>query len=182
VTTLMTELFAAPSSRRTERALDDARRRSADGLAGRTVWCTGRDLADALRHALEPDTTSASFTLDAVRPQDVVVLDSEPSPELANDLRERGAHVMWHVGTAPAQAASAVDAYLVTWVERPRPGRIVQDLAALLPCSGIVVAKEIASSSRTGLGWSALLADAVHADRDETVGGRRHVRPAVAAR
>jgi hypothetical protein len=58
----------------------------------------------------------------------------------------------------------------------------VQDLAALLPCSGIVVAKEIASSSRRALGWSALLADAVNADRDETVGGRRHVRPAVAAR
>ncbi|MEA2481966.1 MAG: hypothetical protein QOJ07_3888 [Thermoleophilaceae bacterium] len=182
MTTLMTEQFAAPSSRRTERALEDTRRRSADGLGDRTVWCAGSDLADALRRALEPGCISAPFALDAVRPQDVVVLDAEPSPELANDLRERGAHVMWHLDTAPAHAAPAVDAYLVTWIERPRPGRIVQDLAALLPCSGIVVAKEIATSSRTGLGWSALLADAVHADRDETVGGRRHVRPAVAAR
>jgi hypothetical protein len=178
----MTEQFSAPSSRRGERALDDARRRSADTLAGRTVWCAGSDLEDALRNALDPGCASASFMLDAVRPEDVVVLDSEPSPALANDLRERGAHVMWHVDTAPAQSASAVDAYLVTWIERPRPGRVVQDLAALLPCSGIVVTKEIASSSRTGLGWSALLADAVHADRDETVGGRLHARPAVAAR
>jgi hypothetical protein len=32
------------------------------------------------------------------------------------------------------------------------------------------------------LGWSRLLGDVVRADREEHVGGRVHVRPAVAAR
>jgi hypothetical protein len=51
-----------------------------------------------------------------------------------------------------------------------------------MPCAGILVAKDLDARLDDELGWTSLLADVVHNDRDETVGGTRHVRPLVAAR
>ena len=57
MTTLVIEQFAAPDSNRAIRRLELTRRRAADELAGRTVWCVssvraGRRAADALRRRL----------------------------------------------------------------------------------------------------------------------------------
>jgi hypothetical protein len=54
--------------------------------------------------------------------------------------------------------------------------------AALMPCAGLCVAKDLDARLDDELGWTSLLADVVHSDRDETVGGMRHARPVVAAR
>jgi hypothetical protein len=62
VTSLVIEHFQAPSTARGARALESARSRAADGLAGRTVWClsgtagrreSARDLSGSLRGAAD---------------------------------------------------------------------------------------------------------------------------------
>jgi hypothetical protein len=138
--------------------LDDARARAAQELADRTVWWL---------------SATAAGAQDPVCADDVVVLRERPEPELMLALRELGAHVVWHVAGRPSQPARAVDAYLMTWDH---------GLAALMPCAGILVAKDLDEGVDDDLGWRSLLADVVHSDRDETVGGTRHVRPLVAAR
>jgi hypothetical protein len=128
---------------------------------------------------------------DRVRPGDVVVLHDALAAVLAQAIRDRGAHAVWHVAfgeTAPGVAwtfmrdrASPVDAYVVTWLQATGAGRVEQRLAAVVPCADIVAAKEV-EPEREDVGWSSLLADVVRADRHERVGGRRHARPDVAVR
>jgi hypothetical protein len=139
-----------------------------------------------------------------VRRDDVVVLqDPLTAALLAQDVRERGAHAVWQVGAmverpeATERAAlellraytSALDAYVVTWVELSGRGVMVERMAALMPSAGIVAAKEVTQPGEVAgdelsrdVGWSSLLADVVQQDRGETVGGRLHARPAVALR
>jgi hypothetical protein len=121
---------------------------------------------------------------DRVRAGDVVVLHDTLAPVLAEAIREHGAHVVWELGPDAATANEAwaflqgytagLDAYLTT-----RAGL----LAAHMPSPSAVAAKEVAPGGgydTVGLSW--LLADVVHDDRREHVGGTLHARPAVTAR
>ena len=158
MSSLTIEHFAIPTTGRQARRLDDARARATDALAGRAVWWW----ADGGGHPEDP-----------VCAHDVVVLRERPEPDLMQALRELGAHVVWHIEQRPPEPARAVDAYVMTWDH---------GFAALMPCAGILVAKDLDARLDDELGWTSLLADVVHSDRDETVGGTRHVRPLVAAR
>lgn len=236
--------------------MDATRRRAADGLAGRTVWCAtalprGRARARSLRGCLQwgggGDVAAAwleisardplrelaerldaalrgdrDATGDLGRPEaeilsagaddgeamvgaavgagDVVVAHDALTAMLAQAVRERGAHAVWHVhlGAAPqvetvARAwrfvrdyTSGLDAYVMTWSEPARFGATVERIAALMPSADVLAATEIPAPYASGeprlLGWSSVLADVVHDDRHENVGGRLHARPAVAAR
>jgi hypothetical protein len=153
----MIEHFVIPTSGRQARRLDDARARAADELGDRTVWWW----------------PAAGDPEDPVGADDVVVLHDRRAPEHTQALRELGAHVVWHIARRPPEPAQAVDAYLMTWDH---------GLAALMPRAGIVVAKDVVDGVDDALGWDSLLADVVHSDRDETVGGTRHARPVVAPR
>jgi hypothetical protein len=52
-----------------------------------------------------------------------------------------------------------------------------------MPGADVLAAKQVFDPGPGDmLGWRSALADVVADDRDEHVGGRRHVRPAVAAR
>jgi len=165
---LTIEHFAVPTSGRQARRQQDARSRAADELGDRTVWWW----TDGGRH---PD--------DPVCPQDVVVLCDRPAPELVAFLRDLGVHVVCHVvARLPPAPAPAVDAYVVTWYERPRGGRRDYNLAALMPSARSVIAKDLVAGMSDELGWNSLLAGVVHSDRDETAGGTRHARPVVAPR
>jgi hypothetical protein len=132
-----------------------------------------------------------------VRPDDVVVLHDALAAALAGQIRERGAHTVWHVqlaGPAAQQAVSealrflrdytsGVDAYLVTWDEDAGHGMVAHEIGALMPSVGVLAAKDVVGeTSAADLAWGCLLADVVHGDRWESVGGRVHVRPVVAAR
>jgi hypothetical protein len=161
-----------------------------------------------LRQRLRDDGDRAGDALgtDDVQRDDVVVLHDAPSVALAQAVRERGAHAVWHLSSAAgdpattaevvatflAPYAAAVDAYLVSWREADRYGRPAAGVAALMPCVGLVAAKRIrigqqaeepgGSRTREAVGWSSALADVVNDDRHEHVGGMLHARPAVAAR
>jgi trehalose synthase len=126
----------------------------------------------------------------SVRPEDVVVLHDPLTAALAQAIREQGGHALWHVrvaatprGAQPEEAwtflhacASGVSAYVVSWRSGGR-------IAAIVPCSGVGFAKEIA---RTGvseeLAWASLLSDVLDYDRFDCVGGTLHARPVVPAR
>ena len=122
MTTLVIEQFAAPDSDRAIRRLELTRRRAADELAGRTVWCVSsvpasRRAADALRRRLRalPDDGLASRGIrmrqgqtltrvtesgdellgSEVRAGDVVVLHDPVAAALADAVRARGAHAIW---------------------------------------------------------------------------------------
>jgi hypothetical protein len=130
-----------------------------------------------------------------VAAEDIVVLHDALSAVMAQAARERGAHVVWHVDvrTAPLEATvtaawtfmrpftSAVDAYVTTWRQPLARGRQVERVAAVMPCAGVVSAKDVGTGSED-LGWSSALADVAHARHQETVGGTMHARPTVAAR
>ena len=254
MTSLTIEYLDQPSSTRRLRALDAARGRAADELAGRTVWCasalSGRravaqrlraslqwgggggvtcspldvaadgrlcDLAERLDAMLEGSSPSGLGAAErelcaegvsgseelvaAVRPDDVVIVHDALTALLAEALRERGAHAVWHVSIAPppsrrsASAArtflrrytSPMDAYVMSWAPTAeRPGAIVERIAAHMPSTDAVAAKDIPAPTAGGeprlLGWSAILADVVHGDREETVGGTLHARPTVPVR
>ncbi|MEY2532498.1 MAG: hypothetical protein QOF29_408 [bacterium] len=132
---------------------------------------------------------------------DVVVLHDALTAVLAQAVRERGAHVVWDVklaADAPDQATArdvwmflrrhtaAIDAFLMTWEEHDDRGRHVERIAAVMPSADVVATKELPtpepSAAWHDVGWSSVLADVVHQDREEHVGGRLHARPAVAAR
>jgi hypothetical protein len=157
MSSLTIEHFAIPTTGRQARRLDDVRARAADALADRAVWWWA----------------DGGHSEDPVCAHDVVVLRERPEPDLMQALRELGAHVVWHIERRPPEPARAVDAYVMTWDH---------GFAALMPCAGILVAKDLDARLDDELGWTSLLADVVHSDREETVGGRRHVRPLVAAR
>jgi hypothetical protein len=120
-----------------------------------------------------------------VHEDDVVLLHDALTALLAEAVRERGAHAVWCVSVAaPARSGpgareawrflrsltTGVDAYVTRW------GR---GLAAVMPSADLVTAR---AEPDTKLGWIGVLSDVVRGDRDETVGGTRHPRPAVAAR
>jgi hypothetical protein len=162
-----------------------------------------------LRQRLRDDGDRAGEALggDDVRRDDVVVLHDAPSVALAQAVRERGAHAVWHLSSAAgdpattaqvvasllAPYAAAVDAYLVSWREADRYGQPAAGVAALMPCVGLVAAKRIGVAQpaeepsgswtrREAVGWSSALADVVNDDRHEHVGGMLHARPSVAPR
>jgi hypothetical protein len=128
---------------------------------------------------------------------DVVVVHDAAAALVAQAVRERGAHVVWYLqlgrAASPAAARAAleflrrytgtVDAYISGSVERAPGGRVVRRVTAVMPRADILAAKEtLGPDLRDPLVWSSALADVLAGDRDEHVGGRRHVRPAVAAR
>jgi hypothetical protein len=130
-----------------------------------------------------------------VRADDVVVLHDALTAALARPVRERGAHAVWHVRTGRTRSGAAViearrflarytsplQAYIASQGPAPGPGERLERIAALVPSTGLMAEKDVAHECGD-LGWSAVLADVVHADRDETVGGTRHARPTVPVR
>lgn len=251
VTSLVSEQFEEPSSRRGARRLELARRRAVEELAGRTIWSAralpesrvraeslardldltresdveaswiqvpahepllglARRLDGMLRAAAPPSQpdradrevyckgmSSAELLLGrGVALDDVVVLHDALAPALAHAVRGRGAHAVWQVGiggahrspiAAPAWRflrpyAAAIDAYLAIWSEPVGRGKTVQRVAALMPSLDRVTAKEIQPEQRPGLGWGSVLADVVHSDRGDRVGGTLRPRPAVPSR
>jgi trehalose synthase len=132
-----------------------------------------------------------------IRPDDVVVLHDPLTAALAEAVRERGAHAIWEVRIAGGPHEStverawsflrpytaAMDAYVVTRTTTGPWGEVVHQVAALMPCPGVLSAK-LAEGGRDedDLAWTSVLADVVDGDRSESVGGTRHARPAVAAR
>jgi hypothetical protein len=193
---LVVEHFRAPGGTRDARALESARKRVVEDLAGRTVWsasargddgASARQLRAYLAWADEdgvgaawcelPDTREAEDVVADVHPDDIVVLHDPLSAAPAEAIRERGAHAVWHVA-GPHDAAPAVDAYVMA--TRTADGAYL--IAALMPWAGIVAAKDVRSDGYRDVGWGSLLADVVRSDRSECVGGTLHARPAVAPR
>lgn len=241
MTSLLIQYFGAPSSGREARALDSARRRAVDELAGRTVWCASglrasgdsagllrsslrwagddgvvasrldvlageplQELAERLDEMLHgapyarPGAGEQEICADGmrggetligpdVRADDVVVVHDPLTALLAQAIRERGAHAVWHVGIAPGAPGAAVRDALA-FVRRFTSGldayvlRSGAHVTALMPSADIVADAEVHGDPYRDVGWGSTLAAVVHADRDETVGGTRHARPAVAVR
>jgi hypothetical protein len=136
----------------------------------------------------------------SVGPDDMVIIHDALTALLVEAIRERGAHAVWHVRvTAPTREAAAaqaraflddytssVDAYMISWSQPAGAGWPVDRVAALMPSAGVVAAKEIpiehAASGARDVALRSVLADVLHADRDEAVGGTLHARPAVPPR
>jgi hypothetical protein len=131
-----------------------------------------------------------------VRADDLVVLHDPLTVMLAEALRERGAHAVWNldvvIGSVPDPSAparrflgkslGAVHAYVITW---RRPTGAARRIAAIIPSAELVAAKDVdetPSYRHEDVAWASALADVIRADRAETVGGRLHARPTVAAR
>jgi hypothetical protein len=126
-----------------------------------------------------------------VRAGDLVVVHDAAAALAAQAFRARGAHVVWCIDPAAGTAAvdalhrytGDVDAYISSSVRRAPAGQVVRHVAALMPGADVLAAKQVFGPNPADmLGWRSALADVVADDRDEHVGGRRHVRPAVAAR
>jgi hypothetical protein len=158
-------------AQRLERLLTDATAPGGQlGAAERDVYAQGAGSGEALGG-------------DRVNPGDVVVIHDALAAALAEAARERGAHAVWFLppGARPSEAwdflrayTAAMDAYLTAQENL---------LAALMPSADAVAAKELpAGAGYETVGWSCLLADVVHDDRHEHVGGARRARPAVTAR
>jgi hypothetical protein len=173
VPTLVIEQFGPPAGGRDARTRAYCRARAADQLAGRTVWCAPPQ-RDALERLLRGRAAVRAYADALVGPEDIVVLDRPP---LAPAVRERGAHAVVRVRELPGSLTGAVDAYVIGWIG---PGPLMCHLAAVMPHAGRVAEKDMGAPGDE-LAWGSLLADVVDADREERVGGRRHVRPAVAA-
>jgi hypothetical protein len=171
---LLVERFAPPSGTRDVRTRAYRDARVADALAGRTVWCSPR-LREQLERLLRDRAAVRPYSGAPVEPDDIVMLDDAP---LAPAVRECGAHAVVGLRTLPGARATAIDAYVIAWSGR---GMLAYRLAAVMPQAGRVAEKDM-DAAGDDLAWGSLLADVVDADRDEHVGGRRHVRPAVAAR
>jgi len=127
----------------------------------------------------------------SARAGDVVVVHDAAVALAAQAFRARGAHVVWCIDPAAGTAAvdalhrytGDVDAYISSSVRRGPAGEVVRLVAALMPGADVLAAKQVFDPDPGDmLGWRTALADVVTDDRDEHVGGRRHVRPAVAAR
>src|ERR1700729_859922 len=169
MTSLVLERFDTPGSARDIRAFNAADERSADVLAGRTVWCTvghptagaaGPELGACLGGAGRALTAAAlpeseGLIGDGVCPGDVVVAYDALSAALCEAVRDRGAHAVWRIRIArrwtnpPRQALEfvgqftpGIDAYLLSWVERSARGQTVERVAAAMPSPGIVATKE----------------------------------------
>jgi hypothetical protein len=143
----------------------------------------------------------------AMQPGDVLVVHDPVAATLAQAVRDRGAHAVWHaprrpLGRGAAEAwrfvqrsRPALDAYVVVWPiggARPAAGTPAgtgptarTGIAAYISAPGLVSAKEVDTSPASGyelLGWTSLLADVVSGDREDRVGGTLHARPAIARR
>jgi hypothetical protein len=184
-----------------EVAADKRLRELAQRLEAMLAGSSPSQLGDAERELCAEAVGASEDLVGAVGADDVVVVHDALTALLAEALRERGAHAVWHVSFTPtpspptANAArtflrrytSRMDAYVMTWSPYDRrPRDIVQRIAALMPSADAATAKDIPADYGSGeprlLGWSALLADIVHGDREETVGGTRHARPTVPVR
>jgi hypothetical protein len=160
-------------------------------------------LGDAERELCAEGVRVSEDLVGAVSPDDVVVVHDALTALLAEALRERGAHAVWRVSFTPAPSrptaaaaaartflhryTSRMDAYVMTWSPYDRrPRAVVERIAALMPSTDAVAAKDIPADYAGGeprqLGWSTVLADVVNGDREETVGGTRHARPRVPVR
>jgi hypothetical protein len=170
--TLVVERFAPPAGSRDARERAYCCERVAEQLAERTVWCSTR-LVSGLEQLLAGQAVVREYAGGRVSRDDVVVLDDAPS---ALAVREHGAHAVISVTRLPDARDAAVDAYLVAWTGS---GPLACRLAAVMPRADRVTEKDTRGRGDE-LAWSSLLADIVSADREERVGGRRHVRPAVA--
>lgn len=165
-----------------------------DGLSSARLGAAEREVcADAFG--------TSEQLVAAVGPGDVVVAHDPLTALLAEAVRERGAHAVWHISVEAAprrpiassvrrflsRYTSRIDAYL-TISSQPagRPGAVVERIAALMPSSDAVAATDIPAAVAGGeplsLAWSTVLAGVVRSDRDETVGGTLHARPAVPVR
>jgi trehalose synthase len=163
-------------------------------LAGRS----STPLSDGEREICAARVSNGEDLARSVAPDDVVVVHDPVSAMLVQPLRERGVHTVWHTRVAaPLPATDAgrsflhrfttgLDAYLATWSEPSADGTMVERIVALMPSADLVAGREIPAAFASGeprqIGWSSVLAEVVHGDRDETVGGTRHARPKVPAR
>jgi hypothetical protein len=205
----MSERFGAANMTRELRAQRWARESALDALGGRTMRCVGtasrpvRALWESFLWA-GGDGVAASRVArfaDGEAPGragmcagDIVVLHDAPAPSLADAIRDRGAHAIWRVSApapqraggaaaeqqpaSPLDHAAGINAYLLE-------GRTAQGahvVAAMMPSSGLVDIKVLDGDGYLGVGWGALLADIVRADREECVGGTLRPRPAVPSR
>ena len=130
-----------------------------------------------------------------MRAGDVVVLHDALAAALAGPIRERGAHAVLRVSTGAARSGAAVvqarrflarhtapvDAYVTSGRPSGVKGERLDRIVTLMPCPGAMTEKEVAHELND-LGWIGMLGDVVQTDRNETVGGRRHARPAVPPR
>jgi hypothetical protein len=195
MTSLTVEHLGIPSSARGVRAFSADNDRALDTLGGRVVWCAGT-LGECLERIgvavarLEHVPGEAEALLECgVRRDDVVVLAAGSAVDLAEPLRDAGAHVVGRI-RPPATIdwhTRPVDAYVVT-LPPERTGRVpAEEIAALMPSPDAVSAKEVervpaALLALRDAAWSRLLADVITRDRKERVGGTHHPRPSVAVR
>jgi hypothetical protein len=151
---------------------------------------------------------SEDWLTQRVHPNDLVVVHDALSAALARAAREHGAHAIWNVDArrpAPLPAAreallflqratSAIDAYVTGRRAAVPHGLVVTRIVAVTPAAGSVTEQEVALRRPSGrraqlpvessaeLGWGTLLADVVHGDRADCVGGTFHARPRVPSR
>ena len=195
------------------RVLAWLRSRADDSLAGRRLWsaaslpgghAAGRRLRSLLKDDLEIEPLAGEAAEPApggsVRPGDIVVLHDGCTVSFATALRDRGAHVVWHLrwrsgSPAPGVKAAidlldrsggaAVDAVVLD--ERVGIGG-PRRVTALIPASQLLDVREVpfgrdaAGARRQALAWISLLSDIVEEDRADRVGGTIQARPLVAAR
>jgi hypothetical protein len=167
-----------------------------DGVRARELPVAEASELRETARALEAMLADSEALLGSeVRAGDVVVLHDAMTAPLVEAVRERGAHAVWHVQRrgVPRMRSSeeamrllhaylaAADAYLVTWRQAAARGMRAQEIAALMPSPDVVTAKEIGERADRDLAWGRLIADVVHDDRHERVGGTRHPRPIVTA-
>jgi hypothetical protein len=174
-----------------EEPLRDAATHLEARLAGTQAGAPGTGAAERDCYATGVGSGEA-LVGDGVRPEDVVVLHDALTTVLVEAIRERGAHAVWHVRVQAGRHAAVeqaleflrgytagVGAYVLTWTEPAGD----HDIAALIPSLGVLTAKRTdRGAGAQELAWGSVLAEIVHADREEMVGGRLHARPAVAAR
>src|SRR6202042_1023226 len=143
VTTLVIEQFAAPDSVRAIRRLELTRRRAAEELAGRTVWCVssvraGRRAADALRRRLRmlPADGLASRAI-RIREGQTLTRVTENGDELLGSEVQAGDVVVLHdpIAAALADAVRARDAHAIWWLSVERLDDTADDTWALADCT-----------------------------------------------
>jgi hypothetical protein len=184
-----------------EIAGDERLRELAERLQAMLEGASRARLGAAEREICAEGLRASEELVGPVGPDDVVVAHDALTALLAEAVRDRGAHAVWHVGVAasPRRATTesarsflrrytfGIDAYVTAWSPpTERPGAAVERIAALMPCADTVAAKDIPAAVASGgprlLAWSSVLAEVVHSDRDETVGGTLHPRPTVPVR
>jgi hypothetical protein len=122
---------------------------------------------------------------------DIVVLDASPTDELYAALRDRGAHAVQRVDVFPARhtTGQTVDAFVAAWRAPGPRGLRIDHVVGVMPAADRVCEKSllVGAGQRTprqplAVAWRSVLADVVHDDRGEHVGGIRRARPAVGVR